>query len=208
MAAAAALTLTSCAAATTAARPVARRVSAAIASPSAASARPSPVASTPVPVPVTSPAAPPASPQPVSPARSAAPSPPESPAAPDYPVANPPSGTPWQWPQGTPPSCTPTATPSSGAEVFAILMENLKADGPWNGQSEDNANCFAYAMGTADFAAKTVQLLVRDTADGVQKAFTGHLGDVISLGRFTLKVEPPDGAYGSQVVFQVGIYWA
>lgn len=129
-------------------------------------------------------------------------------AAPRYPVVTPPSGTPWTWPQGTPPPCTPSKSGSSGAMVFAILMENQN-DGPtWNGQSEDDANCFAYTMGTVNFTAKTAQLLMRDTADGAQKAFTGHLGDVVSLGRFTIKVDPPDPAYGSKVVFEVDIYWA
>jgi hypothetical protein len=47
---------------------------------------------------------------------------------------------------------------------------------------------------------------MKDTKAGAQKAFTGHLGEVISVGRFTVKINPPDGR--TTAAFEVDIYWA
>jgi hypothetical protein len=120
---------------------------------------------------------------------------------------NPPAGTPWQWSPNTPPSCTPKTTAKPGAFIQSILVrppvENSTA---WNGWSgEDNA-CFAYAVGVTDPNAKSIQLLVMDTKTRDQKAFTGHIGDVVSVGRFTIKITPSSGIYGP-TLFEAGFYW-
>lgn len=86
-------------------------------------------------------------------------------------------------------------------------MENAGGD-PWNGQNADSNVCIAYAMGTVSLTAKTAQLLMRDTQDGVQQTFTATLGQVISLGRFTIRTDPPNSAYGPSVAFEVDICWA
>lgn len=62
-------------------------------------------------------------------------------------------------------------------------------------------------MGLVDGSAKTIQLLVMDTSTRAQKSFTGHLGDSIVVGRFTIKVMPSTGMYGP-TLFEPGFYWS
>lgn len=217
-AAGAALLLSSCSAALPGTLAASHHRAAAVASASPAPVHATTPAQAPRPVPAPRPAPAPRAaatrpaaiarprPAPALPAGSTTPAAAASPAG--YPVVSPPGGTPWTWPQGTPASCTASESGSSGTFVQAILIENQGADTPWNGQSADLNSCFAYTLGTISFSAETVQVLIRDTEKGVQKAFTGHLGDVIRLGRFTVKVDPPNSAYGSSVVFEVDIYWA
>jgi hypothetical protein len=61
-------------------------------------------------------------------------------------------------------------------------------------------------VGVTDPNAKTIQLLVMDTKTRDQKAFTGHIGDVVSVGRFTIKITPSSGIYGP-TLFEAGFYW-
>jgi hypothetical protein len=48
-------------------------------------------------------------------------------------------------------------------------------------------------------------LLVKETKTGVQKAFTGHLGEVVTVGRFTVKIAPSYSR--TKAAFEVDIYW-
>jgi hypothetical protein len=61
-------------------------------------------------------------------------------------------------------------------------------------------------VGVTDPNAKSIQLLVMDTKTRDQKAFTGHIGDVVSVGRFTIKITPSSGNYGP-TLFEAGFYW-
>lgn len=123
------------------------------------------------------------------------------------PTANPPAGTPWAWSPNTPPSCTPKEAAKPGAFIQNLLVRSpVDNSHPWNGWvGEDNA-CFAYAVGVIDPNAKTIQLLVMDTDTRAQKAFTGHLGDAVGVGRFTIKIMPSSGMYGA-TLFEPGFYW-
>jgi hypothetical protein len=44
------------------------------------------------------------------------------------------------------------------------------------------------------------------TSTRTQKSFTGHMGDVVVVGRFTVKVMPSSGVYGP-TLFEPGFYW-
>ena len=123
------------------------------------------------------------------------------------PTANPPAGTPWAWSPNTPPSCTPKTAPKPGAFIQSILVRSpVDNSHPWNGWVGDDNACFAYAVGLTDANAKTIQLLVMDTDTRAQKAFTGHLGDTVGVGRFTVKIAPSSGFYGP-TLFEPGFYW-
>lgn len=127
---------------------------------------------------------------------------------PRAPAGSPSPDAPFTWPQDMPPSCSePQPEPRPGVLIGELLMDPAdRLPGPWTGQTEFGGLCVWAEVGTVDYAARTVQLLMKDTNAGAQKAFTGHLGEVISVGRFTVKINPLDGR--TAAAFEVDIYWA
>ncbi len=123
-------------------------------------------------------------------------------------LPSPDAGAPFTWEQGMPPSCDEQQPESQpGVHVGRLLMDPAdRWPGPWTSATEFGGLCMWAEVGTVDYTAKTVQLLMRDTKKGSQKAFTGHLGEVVTVGRFTVKIDPPDGR--TAAVFEVDIYWA
>lgn len=114
---------------------------------------------------------------------------------------------PFTWGQDVPPSCSEPQPESQPPGVFVgrLLMDPAdRWPGPWTSQTEFSV-CIWAEVGTVDYGAKTVQLLMKDTKTGAQKGFTGHLGEVVNVGRFTVKVALPTG--GTAAVFEVDIYW-
>ena len=79
--------------------------------------------------------------------------------------------------------------------------------GPWTAQTQLADGCLWVEVGTVNYRAKTVQLLMKDTRVGVQRALTGHLGEVIALGRFTVRIDPPNRTHSTAASFEVDIYW-
>lgn len=95
-----------------------------------------------------------------------------------------------------------------GAFIQNILVRSpVDNSTAWNGWNGENNACFAYAVGTVDPDAKTIQLLVMDTLTRTQKAFTGHIGDVVGVGRFTVKIVPSSGIYGP-ALFEADFDWS
>lgn len=121
--------------------------------------------------------------------------------------ALPSSNAPFTWPQDMPPSCSePQPESQPGVLVGRLLMDPAdRWPGPWTSQTEFGGLCMWAEVGTVGYTAKTVQLLMKDMATGAQKAFTGHLGEVVTVGRFTVKIAPPHGR--TAAVFEVDIYW-
>jgi hypothetical protein len=77
--------------------------------------------------------------------------------------------------------------------------------GPWTASAQLADGCLWAEAGSVDYQAKSVQLLMKDTRAGVQRAFTLHLGEVISVGRFTVRIAPRKGAGAG---FDVDVNWA
>ena len=115
---------------------------------------------------------------------------------------------PFTWPRDLPAPCSERqSNPQPGVLVGDLLMDPAdRWPGPWTGATEFSPMCVWAEVGKVDYAAKTVQLLMKDTKTGAQKAFTGRVGDVVSVGRFTVKIDPPRANTAAQ--FEVDIYWA
>ena len=114
---------------------------------------------------------------------------------------------PFTW-QNVPPPCSePQPKPQPNVLVGDLLMDPAdRWPGPWTAATEFSPMCVWAEVGTVDYQAKTVQLLMKDTKTGAQKAFTAHVGETVSVGRFTVKIDPPHGRTAAE--FEVGIYWA
>jgi hypothetical protein len=79
--------------------------------------------------------------------------------------------------------------------------------GPWTAETQFADGCLWAEVGKIDYQAASVQLLMKDTRVGVQKAFTLRRGDVIPIGRFIVRIAPGKG-HEADVGFDVDVYWA
>lgn len=122
-------------------------------------------------------------------------------------AAMPSANAPFTWPRDMPPSCSePQPEPRPGVLVGDLPMDPAdRYPGPWTSQTEFGV-CMWVEVGVVDYTAKTVQLLMKDTKTGSQKAFTGRMGETVSVGRFTVKIGPPHGRTAAE--FEVNVYWA
>jgi hypothetical protein len=77
--------------------------------------------------------------------------------------------------------------------------------GPWTASAQLADGCLWAEVGSVDYQAGSVQLLMKDTRAGVQRAFTLRRGEVISVGRFTVRIAPRNGGGAG---FDVDVNWA